>query len=383
MCMAAIPRFPTSSASRVPPPSMPGDRGPAPLETPLKDNDDTTLLAARVREAYEQAAPVEIIGGGTRRALGRAPMGAPLSVAGHTGIVAYDPSEFVVTVRAGTPIAALEEILAREGQVLTVDVPRFGASSTIGGAVAVGLTGPGRPYTGALRDAVLGARLVSGTGEVVRFGGQVLKNVAGFDVSRLMVGAYGTLGLLLDVSLRTARRPEAQAVVRLDQDWPTARAALRRWESALPLTGASYAGGVLHVRLAGLAARVAQARAVVGGEVGDSGVFTDLRDLRGTFFERPGDLWRLMVPPESPWDPEDTVIDWAGAQRFWRVRGDATAVYELAARLRGQAMRLFGADRSMGPWAAPPPAAMALMTRVKAALDPRGILNRGRLYPDW
>lgn len=349
----------------------------------MRDNDDTALLAAAVREAYERAAPVEIIAGGTRREFGRAPTGTPLSVARHAGIVAYDPSEFVVTVRAGTPITELEELLSQEGQVLTVDVPRFGAASTIGGAVAVGLTGPGRPYTGALRDAVLGARIVSGTGEVVRFGGQVLKNVAGFDVSRLMVGAYGTLGLLLDVSVRTARRPEAEEIVRLDRDWPTARVALRGWDSALPLTGACYAGGVLHVRLAGLAARVAEARRIMGGEIGDAAVFTDLRDLRGAFFDRPGDLWRLMVPPESPWDPEDTVIDWAGAQRFWRVAGDATVVYELAARLRGQAMRLFGGDRSVGPWAIPPPATMALMTRVKAALDPRGILNRGRLYPAW
>ncbi|WP_461284774.1 glycolate oxidase subunit GlcE [Acidiferrobacter sp.] len=362
---------------------MDGDRSPALREMSLEHNDDTALLASAVREAYEQAAPVEIVAGGTRRAFGRAPIGTPLSVARHAGIVAYDPSEFVVTVRAGTPITALEEILAREGQVLTADVPRFGAASTIGGALAVGLTGPGRPYSGALRDAVLGVRLISGTGEVVRFGGQVLKNVAGFDVSRLMAGAYGTLGLLLDVSLRTARRPEAQEVVRLEQSWPAARVALRQWESALPLTGACYADGVLHVRLAGLAPRVAEARRVIGGETGDMAVFTDMRDLRGTFFERPGDLWRLLVPPESPWDPEDTVIDWAGAQRFWRVVGDATVVYELAARLRGQAMRLVGADRSVGPWALPPPATMALMARVKAAMDPRGILNRGRLYPDW
>ncbi len=349
----------------------------------MTDHDDTALLASAVREAYERAAPMEIIAGGTRRAFGRAPTGTPLSVARHTGIVAYDPSEFVVTVRAGTPIVVLEEVLAREGQVLTVDVPRFGAESTIGGALAVGLTGPGRPYSGALRDAVLGVRLVSGTGEVVRFGGQVLKNVAGFDVSRLMIGAYGTLGLLLDVSLRTARRPEAQEVVCLERDWPSARAALRHWESVLPLSGACYAAGVLYVRLAGLAPRVAEACRVMGGAPGDPAVFTDLRDLRGTFFERPGDLWRLLVPPESPWDPEGTLIDWAGAQRFWRVAGDATMVYELAARFRGQAMRLVGADRGAGPWAFPPPATMALMTRVKAALDPRGILNRGRLYPDW
>ncbi len=349
----------------------------------MKDHDHALALAAAVRAAYDADAPLEIVAGGTRRAFGRSPAGAPLSVAAHTGIVEYDPTEFVVTVRAGTPMVALEEVLGRERQVLMVDVPRFGAASTIGGALAIGLTGPSRPYSGALRDAVLGARIVSGTGEILRFGGQVLKNVAGFDVARLMVGSYGTLGLLLDVSLRVARCADAEVVRDLALDWRTAHAALRRWEGALPVTGACYADGVLHVRLAGREERVAAARQIIGGETGEPTLFHELRDLRGPFFSQPGDLWRLLVPSDAPWDPQETLIDWAGAQRFWRFSGDPQPVLEHAARYRGQAMRLLGADRSQGPWAAPAPATMALMARVKAAMDPRAILNRGRLYPDW
>ncbi len=349
----------------------------------MTDHDATEPLAEAVRAAYGAAAPIEIVGGGTRRAFGRAPIGTPLSVAAHTGIVEYDPNEFVVTVRAGTPIGRLEEILARERQALAADVPRAGAASTIGGALAIGLTGPSRPFSGALRDAVLGVRLISGTGEVLRFGGRVLKNVAGYDVSRLMVGAYGTLGLILDVSLRTAPRAEVTEVRDVALNWPSARAALRRWEGGLPMTGACYTEGVLSVRFAGRTERVAAACRIMGGESGDPALFTGLRDLQGAFFARPGDLWRLLVPPDTPWDPPETLIDWAGAQRFWRVAGDPAAVLACAARSRGQAMRLLGTDRSRGPWGAGVPATMALMGRIKAAMDPRAILNRGRLYPDW
>lgn len=348
----------------------------------MSDHDSAEALAAAVRAAYDADSAVEIVAGGTRRAFGRHPTGTVLSVATHVGIAAYDPAEFVVTVRAGTPIAVLEEILGQERQVLTVDVPRFGAASTIGGALSVGLTGPSRPYSGALRDAVLGARIVSGTGEILRFGGQVLKNVAGFDVARLLVGAYGTLGVLLDVSLRLARAAETEEVRDLALDWRKAHSVLRRWEAALPVTGACYADGVLHVRLAGREERVAAARRLIGGEAGERALFDDLRDLRGPFFAQPGDLWRLLVPSDAPWEPQETVIDWAGAQRFWRLSGDPTPVFAYAARCHGQAMRLLGSDRSQGPWAAAP-ATLALMGRIKAAMDPRAILNRGRLYPDW
>ncbi len=349
----------------------------------MVSHDDTEGLVAAVRAAYASADPLEIRGGGTRRHLGRAPSGTALSVGGHSGLVEYDPSEFVVTVRAGTRVDELAARLAEAGQVLAVDVPRLGAASTIGGAIATGLSGPSRPYTGALRDIVLGARVISGTGEVLNFGGRVLKNVAGFDVSRLMVGAYGTLGLILDVTLRLAPRPEVEEVRQLACAWPQARSALAAWEAALPLSGACYERGVLSVRLSGTERRVAKARAVIGGDPGALTVFTHLRDLSGDFFAQGGDLWRLLVPPDAPWDPVETVIDWGGAQRYWMWAGEVSAVYAQAQAARGQAMRVWGRDRGASPWATPPPATQALMARVKAALDPRGILNRGRLYPDW
>lgn len=346
-------------------------------------HDDTATLASAVRAAYERQTPLEVVGGGTRRHLGRAPDGQPLFLASHSGIVEYEPSGFVVTVRAGTTLHDLDAALSREGQTLMADIPRFSAASTIGGAVAAGFTGPGRPYTGALRDSVLGARVISGTGQVLAFGGKVLKNVAGFDVSRLMVGAFGTLGVILDVSVRVSRCPEDVQVVAFEMSWPEARECLKRWGGDLPLTGAFYHRGVLSVRLAGREARVAAAVRELGGEKGRPEAFTELRDLALDFFQAPGSLWRLLVPPDSPWDPEETLIDWAGAQRFWVTLALAQEVREKAAQYGGQAVRVWGPDRSEGPWAAPPAATMALLTRVKTALDPRAILNRGRLYRDW
>lgn len=346
-------------------------------------SDDTERLVARVREAYDTQVCLEVQGGGTRRDMGREPVGEILSVAQHTGIVAYEPADFVVTVRAGTPVKDLEAVLAGEDQVLMADVPRCGSLSTIGGATAIGFTGPGRPYTGALRDTLLGVRLISGTGQVLTFGGQVLKNVAGFDVSRLMVGAFGTLGVLLDVTLRVARRPETEQIRTLTLDWPQARQRLQEWEGVLPITGAYYEQGILSVRLAGAEVTVASACRTVGGDVGRAQVFQELRDLNLDYFRSPGSLWRLLVPPHSPWDRDGGLIDWAGAQRFWITEGPAALVHAKAAHYGGQAMCVRGLDRSEPAWAVPPPALMALMTRVKAALDPRGILNRGRLYPEW
>lgn len=333
--------------------------------------------------AYHDHEPLEVRGAGTRRFLGRGPVGSPLMMAEHTGILEYEATEFVMRVRSGTPMAAIDTLLASQQQVVVTEIPRYAEGSTIGGAIAAGLTGPARPFLGALRDAVLGVTILTGTGQVLSFGGRVLKNVAGFDVSRLMVGALGTLGVLLDVTLRLGVRPECEQVRCFDIDWTGARALLAQCEGAFPVTAALYRNSTLSIRLSGLTELVEEAGRQLGGESGDLTACTAVRDLTDPFFRRPGVLWRLLVPPDTPIEPADLLVDWAGAQRYWVTADPASLVHQLAARHGGQAMRLWGGDRTEGAWAVPPPALMALMGRVKLALDPRLILNRGRLYEAW
>ncbi len=350
----------------------------------MGDADLTESVCASVRSAYERNAPIEVVGGGSRRDFGRAPIGEPLSLAGHCGIIGYEPGEYVITVRSGTPIADIEAAVAAHGQMLLAELPRADQRSTIGGAVALGLTGPGRPYRGSLRDAVLGVRVVTGTGQLLRFGGQVLKNVAGFDVSRLMVGAYGTLGVLLDVTLRLAPRPEEEAVRILHCDWPAACSRLLHWSGRLPLSGASYYGDHLRVRLSGDGALVARAAAQIGGDAAPIGEFHALRDLRLARLQTPAvALWRVLVPPATPLGPAESIIDWGGAQRFWATAEAAATVRQFASDRGGQAVWLKGPDRGGDVWPVSSIATLALLGRLKGALDPHHVLNRGRLFPAW
>src|SRR5881275_3339057 len=161
----------------------------------------------QVRRAAEARQPLRIRGGGTKDWYGMPPAGELLDTRAHAGIVDYEPTELVITARCGTPLAEIEAVLAERGQMLAFEPPHFGAGATIGGAIAAGLSGPRRPYAGAVRDFVLGARIVNGKGEDLSFGGRVIKNVAGYDVSRLMAGSLGTLGIITEISFKVLPRP--------------------------------------------------------------------------------------------------------------------------------------------------------------------------------
>lgn len=349
----------------------------------VRDTDDTERLCAAIRSAYASATPLEILGGGTGRGFGRQPQGEPLSVASHVGIVDYDPADYVITVRAGTPVAVLHSVLAEHDQACLADIPQRAALSTIGGALALGLTGPGRPYRGSLRDTVLGMGIITGTGQRLTFGGRVLKNVAGFDVSRLMVGAYGTLGLLTDVTLRLMRRPERECVRAFDGDWPSAHARLIAWGADIPLTGAVYHAGALYVRLSGPGVLVDEIARQIGGDDHPIDIFTAVRDWRHGFFADHRPLWRWLVPAGAPLAADTMLVDWGGAQRFWFTDQAPAAVRTAARASNGTAVCLRLGDRCDSVWPPPPAATAALLARIKAALDPRGILNRGRLYAAW
>jgi glycolate oxidase FAD binding subunit len=346
------------------------------------DADRTAELAGAVKAAAAEGRALEIRGAGTRAGQGRPVAGEPLETAGHRGVVAYDPAELVLTARAGTPLAEIEALLEANGQMLAFEPPRFGAGGTLGGAVASGLSGPRRPFTGALRDYVLGVRVLNGRGEVLRFGGTVFKNVAGFDAFRLMAGAHGTLGVLLDVSLRVVPRPAVEAALTLDLPGEEARrrvADLMR--HPLPLSGAFHDGERLHLRLSGGRAGVEAAKARIGGEAADPSGWAAIRDLSHPILADGEELWRIALPRTGPaGDFEALPWDQAGGVRWLRAAAPSPGHWDEAARLGGHIRRIRGtADPAFQPL---PPPLLALHQRIKAALDPDRILNPGRMYPE-
>jgi glycolate oxidase FAD binding subunit len=227
-------------------------------------------IVERLRAAAADARPVRLRGGGTKDFYGQSLQGEVLDTRTLQGIVSYEPSELVVTVRAGTPLAELQAVLADKGQALAFDPPHFGAGATVGGMLAAGLSGPSRASVGSVRDYVLGVQMVNGRAELLQFGGQVMKNVAGYDVSRLLCGSLGTLGLVTEVSLKVLPRPVAQATLRFALGQAAALQQLQRWAGQpLPLRATCWvqdAGqDLLYVRLAGARAAVAAAVRVMGG----------------------------------------------------------------------------------------------------------------------
>jgi glycolate oxidase FAD binding subunit len=346
-------------------------------------SDVTEALADQVREAAAAKTPLRIFGGDTKAFYGRRTDGAPLSLAGHRGIIDYDPSELVVVARAGTPLAEIEAQLGQRGQRLAFEPPRFGAASTIGGVVAAGLSGPRRPFAGAVRDCVLGATILDGRGQVLRFGGQVFKNVAGFDGFRLMAGALGGLGVILEVSLRVTPAPRRELAIALEIPSDVAR----KWICELmrrptPLSGAFHDGQRLHLRLAGGEAGVAALAAELGGQDEPLALWDDVRDLRHPALASDGPLWRLSLPQTAPTAPVGDVAawDWAGSLVWLRSEKPAAEIWAAAAAAGGHAMLWRGAkagDEVFQPLA---PAVLALHQRLKAAFDPAGVLNPGRMY---
>jgi glycolate oxidase FAD binding subunit len=347
------------------------------------DADLSGALAGAVERAAEARTPLRIVGGDTKRWYGRQVGGEALSVAGHRGIVAYDPSELVVVARAGTPLAEIEAALAVNGQRLAFEPPRFGAASTIGGVVAAGLAGPRRPFGGAVRDCVLGVTVLDGRGQTLRFGGQVFKNVAGFDAFRLMAGALGSLGVVLEVSLRLTPAPRREAAIVLEKASTEARAwlteVLRR---PSPVSGAFHDGARLHLRLSGGEAGVEAAVRELGGEAEDLGFWDEVRDFRHPTLNGETSLWRLALPQTAAIPDVGEVVawDWAGAQVWLRTVASREAVWQAAARAGGHATRFRGAGAGEEVFQPLAPAVLAMHQRLKAALDPAGVLNPGRMY---
>ncbi len=307
-----------------------------------------------------------------------------MDVSAHRGIVSYRPEEMVLTARAGTPISSLVAATAEYGQCLPFEPAEFAGRATIGGTLAAGLSGPARPWRGSVRDAVLGVRLINGKGESLRFGGEVMKNVAGYDVSRLQAGALGTLGLITEVSLRLS--PVSQETLYLSRPCADSEALTRMRELArrpLPLSGACWYADTLQLRFAGTGAAIdAIRRELDGFEETQETLWEAIREwsLAGLSPERA--FWGLDLAPATPLYPDLPVqlIDWAGARRF----GTAAIAESRASSLRaaGGHVTSYGAGShsSSGESPALTSRQIDLQRRIKRALDPRGVFNPGRLY---
>ena len=344
----------------------------------------------RIRAAAADGRPLCIRGGGTKDFYGEPLAGDALDAGDVRGIVAYAPGELVITARAGTPLADVEDALSEHGQMLAFEPPHHGAGTTLGGVVAAGFSGPRRAQAGAARDFVLGVRIVDGSGDALAFGGQVIKNVAGFDVSRLMTGALGTLGVLTEISLKCLPRPRTEATRVVECSGADAVRLVNEWGGKpLPISATCFEGGRLRVRLSGAPAAVASAAPLIGGceaesaAVGRSGRDQTLGSV-APVVRAGATLWRLSVRSTAPWAdlPGEPMLEWGGALR-WLVTRDAssaTAIRRWAVEQGGHATLFRGADKSAGVFHPLPGPLLALHQRLKDVFDPERVLNRGRLF---
>jgi glycolate oxidase FAD binding subunit len=352
-------------------------------------------LIDQVQTARAAKGRLNIRGGNTKAFYGEPASGEPLDVAPLAGISSYEPSELVVTARAGTPLAELEAALAERGQCLPFEPPRFGPASTVGGMVAAGLAGPARASVGGVRDYVLGTALLNGKGELLNFGGTVMKNVAGYDVSRLLAGSMGALGVICEVSLKVLPQPVATATLRFELEQADALVRLNQWGGLpLPLSASAWWDGMLVLRLAGARAAVDAACTTLGGEVVDpalaSSFWTGLRDHGDEFFvgalkavQLGATLWRLSVPQTAPVLAlsGQQLIEWGGAQRWLCTSTPATQLRDAAAAAGGHATLFRGIDKTPGVFAPLSAPLERIQRQLKTAFDPDGVFNPGRLYP--
>lgn len=348
-------------------------------------SDITHDLQAQVSAAYAGTTALRICGGNSKSFYGHEVQGETCSLAEHTGIVNYEPTELVLTARAGTRLNEIEQALAQHSQQLAFEPPAFGESATLGGTVACNLSGPRRAYAGAARDYVLGCRLINGKGELLAFGGEVMKNVAGYDVSRLMTGAHGTLGVLLEISLKVIPMDETEVTLVFECDEVRALERMHIWSRrTYPVSATCYDGDRVYVRLSGTAGAVDAARINMGGELLSAGkqFWKKIKEQQHAFFKSDKFLWRLSVPSNAAVINIEgkRLYEWGGALRWLLSDASGEKIRELASAAGGHAT-LFRS--TAGAYFHPLDAGLHVIHRkLKNAFDPAGILNPGRIYED-
>jgi glycolate oxidase FAD binding subunit len=350
--------------------------------------------AERVRQCAADGAALQLRGGGSKDFYGHSSVGEVLDTREWRGIVSYEPTELVVTVRAGTPLAELEAELAASGQYLPFEPPHFaqaGAIATVGGMVAAGLSGPARLQVGAVRDYILGAELLNGRGELLRFGGQVMKNVAGYDVARVLVGSLGTLGVITEASLKVLPLPVAESTLMFECGEAQALTQMQAWlGSPLPINASCWYEGALSVRLRGARAAIEAAQRTMGGQVLAPELAETLwravREQTAPFFQLQADecLVRVSVADTTPsLNCGPTLLEWGGAQRWFKLKDTDNGTLAALRSGPGHATVFRSTREPEAVFSPLSPSIMAISHRMKQNFDPAGIFNRGRMYPEW
>ncbi len=352
------------------------------------DNNAERSLVEQVLKSISDKRAINIVGGDSKSFYGRTPCGNVLDVSKHAGVVNYEPSELVITARAGTHINEIEKLLAENQQMLGFEPAFCNQYSTLGGVIAAGLSGPRTASSGAVRDFILGVKIINGYGQVLRFGGQVMKNVAGFDHSRLMVGSLGTLGVLLEVSMRVMPIPETEMTVSFEhEDANNAieffnKLAAKPW----PLSASAWLQGQSKIRLSGTENGVVETIKNIGGEQDDNAdqFWIDLKNHDLQQFKQTDFIQRVSMPSaaELSTNPAEQVIEWNGGQR-WYFDQDDVKQFQSQVELGNASLTQFrGGDRNAEVFSKLDPVSMRLHQNIKNAFDPDRILNPGRMYKD-
>ncbi|QSR86651.1 glycolate oxidase subunit GlcE [Candidatus Methylacidiphilum infernorum] len=346
----------------------------------------TVEIVDKARELIGLKRKIKIVGGGTKGRLGRKVEGELLDVSANKGIIEYDPAELFVTVKNGTSVAYLEEVLKQQGQFLPFEPPHLGKEATVGGVVACGLSGPSRPYWGSLKDYLLAVKIINGLGQVLNFGSKVIKNVAGFDLFRLIAGSQGTLGIILELTFKVLPLPESSITVVMEKGAEEAIDFLSNLSGRpLPLSAGCFYEGKLFVRFSGYEKSVKRAVKEIGGELLDNPdqFWLSVRERTHPFFTSSERLWRFVLPPSTalpPWDGE-WFIDWGGAQRWWKGKGQKPEeMFSWAIQAGGFGWLYEQEEVISSPL---PSALLHRQKRLKEAFDPFGLLNPGRIYREF
>lgn len=345
-------------------------------------------ISDRVQQAASDKTSFHIQGGASKQFYTGRPEGVEiLDCSTYSGIVSYEPSELVITVRAGTTLRAVESMLTSRGQQFPFEPPSYAKTATVGGMVASGFSGPRRAFSGAVRDAVLGVKLLNGKGEILEFGGQVIKNVAGYDVSRLVTGSFGTLGVILEVSLKVVPRPICELSYELPCS-PQSRLSelLRLKNTASNLSGLAATRDTISYRLAGSEESVRKTAAQLGGDelLGDGEFWRTLKDQTSDFFNDETPLWRVSVAPACPEIDlgGDYIADWGGALRWVKSHLDAEQIQARVSLAGGNAQLFRAPEKNTMTLPQLPSGIVQLHQRIKASFDPSSVFNPGYLVQE-